>query len=297
MTVAALVLLVSGPLLAVAAYLVTGTVSVARVERDASLRRALRYGGSSRDRRTGGRAALVDRLARLALRSRPGTDVDKLARQMRAAGLAERFTVHEFLAVRVATTAVGIGLGALFAISSNVGRGVVVAVALGAVGYAAPALVLTALARKRRRQVAPALPDALDLIAVCVEAGLGLDASIQQLTEQTTGPLADELELALSEMRVGASRQEALENLAERVDVPELTRAVRSIAQAEQHGASLGRTLGILAEEAREKRQVVAETEANKAPVKMLFPTVGFIFPALFFVVLGPALITIYSSL
>lgn len=293
----ALVLLVSGPLFAVAAYLLTGTVSVARVERDASLRRALRYGPIARDGRAGRRTAVVDRLAQLALRARPGTNVDQLARELRAAGVAERFTVHEFLAVRVATTAVGIGVGALYAISSNVGRGLVVAIALGGLGYSAPALVVKSLARKRRRQIGPALPDALDLVAVCVEAGLGLDAAIQQLTDQTTGPLADELELALSEMRVGASRQEALQNLAERVDVPELTRAIRSIAQAEQHGASLGRTLGILADEAREKRQIVAETEANKAPVKMLFPTVGFIFPALFVVVLGPALITIYSSL
>src|SRR5581483_10937819 len=177
---------------------------------------------------------------------------------------------------------VALGIGTLVAMSSSVGRGVVAVVALGALGYCAPIVVVNALARRRRRLVAPALPDALDLVAVCVEAGLGLDAAIQQLTEQTSGPLADELDQTLSEMRVGAS---------------EVTRAVRSIAQAEQHGSSLARTLGILAHEARQKRQVVAEGEANKAPVKMLFPTVAFIFPALFVVVLGPALITIYQSL
>jgi tight adherence protein C len=295
--VSALVLLVAGPLLALAAYLVAGTLSSERVERAASLRRAMRYGRTRPAGGSGRRSALVDGLARLALRARPGTNTDDLARLLRAAGLAQRLSVSGFLALRVATTAVALGLGALVALSSSLGRGLVAVVALGALGYGAPILVLRVLARRRRRRVAPALPDALDLVTVCVEAGLGLDAAIQQLTEQTSGPLADELDLALGEMRIGASRQEALRNLAERVDVPELTRAVRSIAQAEQHGSSLGRALGILAQEARQRRQIVAEGEANKAPVKMLFPTAAFIFPALFVVVLGPALMTIYQSL
>ena len=293
----ALVLLVAGPLLALAAYLVTASLSVERIERHASLRRAMRYGRTGPGRGARRRSALVDALAQLALQARPGTNTDDLARLLRAAGLAERLTVSGFLALRVAATALALGLGALIALSSSVGRGLVAVVALGALGYGAPILIVNVLARRRRRRVAPALPDALDLVTVCVEAGLGLDAAIQQLTEQTSGPLADELDLALSEMRIGASRQEALRNLAARVDVPELTRAVRSIAQAEQHGSSLGRALGILAQEARQRRQIVAEGEANKAPVKMLFPTAAFIFPALFVVVLGPALITIYQSL
>jgi tight adherence protein C len=293
----ALVLLVAGPLLAAAAYLVTSSLSLERIERDASLRRALQYGRTGPTGGAGRRSSAVDRLAHLALRARPGTNTDDLARRLRAAGLAERLTVTGFLALRVAATALALGLGVLVTFWSGLGRGIVAVVALGALGYGGPILVLNALARRRRRKVAPALPDALDLVAVCVEAGLGLDAAIQQLTQQTSGPLADELDLTLSEMRVGASRQEALRNLAARVDVPELTRAVRSIAQAEQQGSSLGRTLGILAQEARQRRQVAAEAEANKAPVKMIFPTAGFIFPALFVVVLGPALITIYHSL
>jgi tight adherence protein C len=293
----ALLVLVAGPLFAVAAYLVTGALGAERLERDASLRRALRYGtrpGMPSRRRP---ASLVDRLAAVVLRFRPGTRADDVARRLRAAGLAHRITVEGFLAVRVGATAAGLGLGVLLAFSAGLGRGIVLVAALGSLGYVAPAVVVSARARSRRRKLAPALPDALDLIAVCVEAGLGLDAAIQQLTERMSGPLADELDFTLSEMRVGASRQEALHNLAERVDVPELTKAVRSIAQAEQHGSALGRTLGVLAYEAREKRQVTAEGEANKAPVKMLFPTVGFIFPALFVVVLGPALLTIYQTL
>jgi len=293
----ALVLLVAGPLLALAAYLVTGSLSPERVERHASLRRALRYGRTGPAGGARWHSPLVERLGRAALRARPGTDTDDIARRLRAAGVAQRLTVSGFLALQVTTTALALGLGALIALASSLGRGLVAVAVLGALGYAAPILFLNVLARRRRRQVGPALPDALDLVAVCVEAGLGLDAAIQQLTEQTSGPLADELDLTLSEMRIGASRQDALRNLAARVDVPELTRAVRSIAQAEQHGSSLGRTLGILAEEARQKRQIAAEGEANKAPVKMLFPTVAFIFPALFVVVLGPALITIYHSL
>jgi tight adherence protein C len=205
-------------------------------------------------------------------------------------------SVESFLAVRVAATAVGAGAGALEAISADPFAGGVLAAALAGLGYLGPAFLIRLLARKRRARIGPALPDALDLLCVCIQAGLGLEAAIKKLTEEMDGPLADELELVLGEIRIGVSRQEALEKLAARANVPELTVVVRALVLAERQGSSLGRTLAVQAAEARERRRVAAEDEANKAPVKMLFPTALFLFPALFVVVLGPALLTIGDS-
>jgi tight adherence protein C len=138
-----------------------------------------------------------------------------------------------------------------------------------------------------------ALPDALDLLAVSVEAGLGFDAAISRLIEHMDGPLIDEFGLALSEMRVGESRQDAMKKLAARVDSADLAAFVRAIIQADQLGISLGRILRVQAVESRLKRQAAAEERAMKAPIKMLFPTVVFIFPAMFIVILGPAMINL----
>jgi len=158
-----------------------------------------------------------------------------------------------------------VGLMGWISIGGLVGLGFTVG--LAAAGFIAPGFVVGSRARKRRNEVQGALPDALDLLAVSVEAGMGFDAAISKLTEHMEGPLIDEFSLALTEMRVGESRQDALKKLSARVDSPELSAFVRAIIQA------------------------AAEERAMKAPIKMLFPTVVFIFPAMFIVVLGPALI------
>ena len=156
-----------------------------------------------------------------------------------------------------------------------------------------PGYLVGGRARRRRDQVQAALPDALDLLAVSVEAGLGFDAAIAKLTEHMDGPLIEEFALALSEMRVGEARQDALKKLSARVDSPELAAFVRAIIQADQLGISLGKILRVQAVDTRLKRQAAAEEKAMKAPIKMLFPTVAFIFPAMFIVVLGPAMLSL----
>jgi tight adherence protein C len=160
-------------------------------------------------------------------------------------------------------------------------------------GYIAPGYFVGVRARRRREEVQVALPDALDLLAVSVEAGLGFDAAISKLIDHMEGPLIDEFALALGEMRVGEARQDALKKLSARVDSPELAAFVRAIIQADQLGISLGRILRVQAVDTRLKRQAAAEEKAMKAPIKMLFPTVAFIFPAMFIVVLGPAMISL----
>jgi tight adherence protein C len=161
------------------------------------------------------------------------------------------------------------------------------------VGFLGPDYFVSMYARRRKERVRAALPDALDLLAVSVEAGLGLDGAIAKLTEHMEGPLADEFGLTLSEMRIGESRGEALKRMAERVDTPELSAFTRSIIQADQLGTSLGRILRVQAADTRLRRQATAEEKAMKAPIKMLFPTVLFIFPAMFLVILGPAVLNI----
>ena len=122
---------------------------------------------------------------------------------------------------------------------------------------------------------------------------MGFDGAISKLTEHMEGPLADEFALTLSEIRIGESRQDALKKLSDRTGTPELSSFVRAVIQADQLGISLGRILRVQAADARNRRQAAAEEKAMKAPIKMLFPTVLFIFPAMFLVILGPAFLNL----
>jgi len=151
--------------------------------------------------------------------------------------------------------------------------------------------------RRRRELVKAQLPDTLDLQAVSVAPGLGLDGALAKLTEYMEGPLVDEFALTLGEIRIGESRQDALRKLTERIPTPEVAAFVRSVIQADQLGISLGRILRVQAADSSLRRQAAAEEKAMKAPIKMLFPTVLFIFPAMFLVILGPALLNLSHTL
>jgi len=162
-----------------------------------------------------------------------------------------------------------------------------------AIGFFVPDALVTMRARGRKDRIRAELPDALDLLAVSVEAGMGFDAAIQKLAENMEGPLVEEFALMLGEVRIGESRENALKKMAERVAIPEVSAFTRSIVQADQLGISLGRILRVQAADTRMRRQSAAEERAMKAPIKMLFPTVIFIFPAMFIVILGPAFLNL----
>jgi len=169
-------------------------------------------------------------------------------------------------------------------------------VAAGAVaGWRLPDFSLARATTARRRAIARSLPDALDLLCTSVEAGLGLDGAIQKVAEKLGGPLGVELAIYLKDVRLGRSREEALRAVARRVDVKELRSAVASIIQAERLGASLARVLRVQSEELRIRRRVSAQERAMQIPVKILFPLVLFIFPAMFVVILGPAVLQIMT--
>ena len=137
------------------------------------------------------------------------------------------------------------------------------------------------------------MPDVLDLLTVSVEAGLGFDAAIAKVCERMRGPLVEEFRIVLHEMRIGESRSKSLKNLADRLDMTETTTFARSIVQADQLGISLARILRVQGQDMRHRRQMAAEERAMKAPIKMLFPIAVFIFPAMFVVILGPAMLSL----
>jgi tight adherence protein C len=235
----------------------------------------------------------VARLAAIPLKLGPKTNIESLSAKIVAAGLSPRLSASSFLAIKGGTTLGGGLVGVVLAAATSPASALIFAPALAAVGFIAPDWVLTMKQKARREAVRSELPDALDLLAVSVEAGLGFDGAVTKLTDYMDGPLVEEFGLMLSEIRVGEGRTEALRKMAARVDAPELSTFVRAVIQADQLGISLGRILRVQATDTRLRRQAAAEEKAMKAPIKMLFPTVLFIFPAMFIVVLGPAVLNI----
>ena len=237
-------------------------------------------------------APIVTKLSGLVLKVNPKTNLNAVSIKLAMAG-KRNTSPNAFLAARAGFGLFGLIMGLLLASSSSAQTGLMAVVLFTIVGFFGPAYWITLKGRRRQDAVSADLPDALDLLAVSVEAGLGFDGAIAKLTEHMDGPLIDEFELALGEMRVGESRSEALRRMAERVPAPEMSQFVRAIIQADQLGISLGRLLRVQATDARLKRQAAAEEKAMKAPIKMLFPLVMFIFPAMFIVILGPAFLNL----
>jgi tight adherence protein C len=164
-------------------------------------------------------------------------------------------------------------------------------------GWSIPSIVLARRLKERYHEIEKALPSLIDLLVVTIEAGIGFVGSLRMASEQLDGPLAQELRLTLQEQSMGRTMTEALEGLVQRADTPGIRSFVRAIVQGELLGVSIGRILRNLATEMRKKRKASAEEQAQKAPIKMLFPLVLLIFPAMFVVLLLPALITIKNTL
>jgi tight adherence protein C len=163
-------------------------------------------------------------------------------------------------------------------------------------GLLLPTLWLGQRVSQRQTHIIKTLPDAFDLITTCVEAGLGLDAALARVAEKVEGPFAVELSRALREIGLGKQRRDALRELGQRTGVPDLVSFVNAVIQAERMGSSVGAVLRVQAAQLRMRRRQRAEEQAYKAPVKMIFPLVLFIFPTLFIVILGPAIITIMKD-
>ncbi len=173
-----------------------------------------------------------------------------------------------------------------------------VMVAVGALfGYTAPEFWLGGRVKKRQKAILRMIPDTLDLLTISVRAGLGFDAALAKVVEKLKGPLSEEFRRALAEVRVGKARRDALRDIVSRTEVSPLTNFIGAIIQAEQLGVSISKVLQVQSEQLRIERRQRAEEMAAKAPIKMLFPLVGCIFPSLFIVILGPAIILIVLNL
>jgi tight adherence protein C len=224
---------------------------------------------------------------------------ERTEKRLAMAGNPGEMKVGDWLGIKA--IGAGIGFGVLFIVLGVLGGQIVQGLLLGLVGagigYIGPEFWLGRRVRARQKGILMGIPDALDLLTISVRAGLGFDAALGKVVEKLKGPLVDEFRRALAEVRVGKARREALRDIVPRTEVQPLTNFISAIIQAEQLGVSISKVLQVQSEQLRIERRQRAEEQAAQAPIKMLFPLVGCIFPALFVVILGPALILIMQNL
>jgi tight adherence protein C len=218
-----------------------------------------------------------------------------LARRLDLAGNPARWSVERILAGK------GVGLVGAGLLGATIGNSSTPSMLIGgatgaAVGFFLPDVLLYNLGSKRQQQIQRELPDSVDLLVISIQAGLGFDAALSQVAKNTSGPLAGEFQRVLQEMQIGKSRREAFQALADRVGAPDVRHFVGAVVQADALGVPIS---GVLAEQAGEmgsRRRQRAEEQAQKVPVKILFPLMFFILPALFIVILGPAVLQIMKA-
>jgi tight adherence protein C len=218
-------------------------------------------------------------------------------KQLELAGRPNNWGATEFLGLRIF---VGIILGVLIFLVTSISFGFIqdVGASLLAVllGYLAPLLWLRSKIRQRQSDIVKSLPDALDLLTITVEAGMGFDGAMQKVAEKWDNNLSKGFNKVIQEMRLGVVRKVALKNMEANMEVPDVTTFIAAIIQAEQLGVSIAKILRIQSEQMRIKRRQRAEAMAQKAPIKMLFPMVFLIFPSMFIILLGPAVLIIMET-
>jgi tight adherence protein C len=243
-------------------------------------------------------APALEGLGRGVLRFTPTGWVAKKQHKLVLAGWSERLDGNSWAAIRLLTLAASFVLWLVFQglASSSTSKLVILGLFL-VFGIFGPEARLNGAIGKRRKEMEQQLPDVIDLLVISVEAGLGFDAALGRVIQNVPGELGREFQRTLQETRVGVSRTDALRHLTARTDVDDLNTFVLALIQADQFGVSIARVLRVQAEEMRIRRRQRAQEKAFGAPVKLIFPLIFFIFPALFIVILGPAAISIYDTL
>jgi tight adherence protein C len=241
---------------------------------------------------------LVARLSRMGGRLTRVSSTEVAEKRLAMAGNPGDLKLTDWMGVKIlvsiATGAIMFLLfGVLFA---NLTGGLLIALIGAGIGYMLPEFWLGRKIKARQKVILVMIPDTLDLLTISVRAGLGFDAALAKVVEKLPGPLSDEFRRALAEVRVGKARRDALRDMVPRTNVAPLSNFIGAIVQAEQLGVSISKVLQIQSEQLRIERRQRAEEQAAKAPIKMLFPLVGCIFPSLFIVILGPALISIVKT-
>jgi tight adherence protein C len=227
----------------------------------------------------------------------PTASVTKLQEKLIIAGMPGGMTVTDFLGLRFLTAAVLSGFFfAVMVAHQPMPKALMFTAVAFAIGLYLPNMWLNSKAKARQREIARALPDTLDMMSICVDAGLGFEAALQKVAFQSDGQLAMEMRRVISEIRVGVSRGDALRHLAERTQVSDVASFVAVLVQADRLGIAIRNVLNTQSVQMRIQRRQRAEEEAGKAPIKMLIPLAVFIFPAMFAVILGPAVPRILHS-
>lgn len=269
--------------------------------------RALGQGLTSRDGQTSGSvtfqarivAPLIESMGRRVAAALPGGFLKRTEHRLVLAG--QPMSATTFYALMFAVGALVSGVYVLLIVTAFNGLPPILALVPGAiVGFMGMYLVsfwLSSQAGSRRKAMARGLPDSMDLMTICVEAGLGLDAAFHRVSEKQRGPLVDEIRHMLREIGLGKSRREGLLDFADRTDLEEVRTFANAIIQAEQLGTSLAQILRVQSERLRVRRRQLAEQEARKAPVKMVFPLVFCLMPSLFIFILGPIVVNLIGFL
>ena len=238
-------------------------------------------------------------LASFVVRFTPENQIDSIRRQLEIAGKSQTVEPATFFGQRVALTlAFGGGAFVLFFLVSSWGptKGILGVIGAALLGYYLPVLQLQSQIRRRQDGITKALPNALDLLCICVEAGLGFEQAMGKVYEKWDDDLAIAFGRVLQEIQLGKRRSEALRDMSNRMDVADVTSFVAALIQAEQLGVSIAKILRIQADQMRVKRRQRAQEKAQQAPVKMVIPMVLLIFPSLYIVLLGPAAIILLES-
>lgn len=236
---------------------------------------------------------LIHGMARFVTRFTPKQNVETARHKLDLAGNPNDWTVTEFLGVRGLSAVATISLFVLLAFSMRADPAVLLLFigAGGTLGFYLPVLWLGLRIQKRQHEIQRALPDALDLLTISVEAGLAFDSAMAKVAEKWENELSRSFARVIAEVRVGKLRREALRDMADRADVPDVGNFVAAVIQADQLGVSIAKVLRIQSEQMRVKRRQRAEEQANQAPVKMLIPLAFLIFPSIFIVLLGPTVL------
>lgn len=243
---------------------------------------------------------ILRQFGEMAAKNTPQNALQETTRKLELAGKAAFIDAPMFLASRfVAAGVLGVLVFAVAKFSifaQTYPLSFLYGLIAAALGFFFPQLWLNEQIKKRQLEIRKAMPDALDLLTICVEAGLGFDAAMSNVAEKWNNELSLAFARAIREIQLGKSRREALKTMADRIDLPEMTSFVAAIIQSEQLGVSMAKVLRIQADQMRMRRRQYAEELAHQAPVKMLIPMVVFIFPSIFIVLMTPAVLRIMNS-
>jgi tight adherence protein C len=240
------------------------------------------------------------KLGELAIRFTPQNAMKDISRKLELAGSPGRMDPTVFLALQFIAGA-AFGLILFLAITFGqanwpFGQKLLLVVGGTVVGFIFPQIWLTSKINHRQKEIRKAMPDALDLLTICVEAGLGFDAAMAKVSEKWESELSLAFARVIQEIQLGKIRREALRDMAERIGISEMTSFVAAVIQSEQLGVSMAKVLRIQSDQMRVRRRQAAEEEAHKAPVKMLIPMALLIFPSLMVVLMTPAVLRLMNS-